>query len=269
MVMEVNTPRPRLEIAVDHPEAALAAAAGGAQRLELGASLADGGLTPSLGFVEWALASFRIPVHCLLRPRAGNFVYSAPEMAVMERDVRAFKDAGTHGIVFGALTPAGMVDTDALRRVLEQARPMRVCFHRAFDLVSDQAEALEQIIACGADILLTSGGAASLPEGADAVARLARQAAGRIEIMGGAGVRPSNAGALWQSVPVDTLHASLRGPWPGSGLRDGQNARMGARDAEPLQTVRAENVRAVIEQLGPERACLLNSFIPSQEKVSS
>lgn len=246
----------RLEIAVDHPQAALAAVAGGAERLELGASLADGGLTPSLGFVAWALASFQIPLHCLVRPRAGNFVYSAAEMAVAEHDLRALKKAGAHGVVFGALTPAGLVDAAALRRMVEQARPMRVCFHRAFDLVSDRTEALEQIIACGADILLTSGGAASLPDGADEVARLARQADGRIEVMGGAGVRPENAGELWRSIPVDTLHASLRTAWPDSGLLNGQNAQMGARDAEPLHTVLAENVRAVLKQLGPERACL-------------
>ncbi len=253
-----------MEVAVDHPEAALAAAAGGAERLELGASLADGGLSPSLGFVEWALASVRVPLHCLLRPRAGSFVYSQAELAVIERDLHALKRAGAHGVVFGALTRAGVVDTEALRRIAEQARPMRVCFHRAFDLVAEKFEALEQIIACGADILLTTGGAASLPEGADEVMRLARQAEGRIEIMGGAGVRVGNAGALWQGLPVDTLHASLRTPWPGSGLHHGQNAQMGARDAEPPQTVRAEDVRAVLAQLGPERACLLGLSVTSR-----
>ncbi len=260
---EVSAPLPsparpvRLEIAVDHPEAALAAVAGGAERLELGASLADGGLTPSLGFIEWALASFQVPVHCLLRPRAGNFIYSPVELAVIEHDLHALKQAGAHGIVFGALTPVGLIDTAALQRIVAQARPMRVCFHRAFDLVGDPSRALDQIIACGADVLLTSGGAASLPEGAGVVAQLAAQAAGRIEIMGGAGVRVGNAGALWQSVPVDTLHDSLRTSWHGSGLENGQNAQMGARDADPLQTVRAEDVRAVLQQLGSERACHL------------
>ena len=237
----------RLEIAVDHPEGASAAAEGGAERLELCASLADGGLTPSPGFTEWAL-SLGIPVHCLVRPRAGNFVYSAAELAVMAGDVRALKAAGAHGVVLGALTAAGQVHGEALHRLAELARPMRVCFHRAFDVTADRERALEDVIACGADLLLTSGGAASLAEGASEVARIARQAGGRIEIMGGAGVRVANAGALWRTLPVDTLHASLRSPWPGMGL-SGRAARMGVRDEDELQTVRAEDVRALLREL--------------------
>ncbi len=246
--LEKNSPV-RLEVAVDHPEAALAAAEGGAERLELGASLADGGLTPSLGFVAWCLAELPVPVHCLLRPRAGNFRYSRAEMAVVERDLLAFRDAGAHGVVFGALTASGEVDADALRRVVALARPMRVCFHRAFDVCADRDRALNALIACGVDVLLTSGGAVSLPEGADEVARLARLAAGRIEIMGGAGVRVGNAGALWRTLPVDTLHASLRTPWLGAALVDGSAARMGARDGDELHSVCAEDVRALLAEL--------------------
>ncbi len=250
--LEKNNPV-RLEVAVDHPEAALSAVEGGAERLELGASLADGGLTPSLGFVAWCRAELPIPVHCLLRPRAGNFHYSSAEMAVVERDLLAFREAGAHGVVFGALTGAGAIDMDALRRVVALARPMRVCFHRAFDVCVDRSRALEELIACGVDLLLTSGGAVSLPEGAAEVARLARLAAGRIEIMGGAGVRVANAGELWHTLPVDTLHASLRTPWPAAALANGTAARMGARDGDALHSVRAEDVRAMLAQLGERR----------------
>ena len=250
----------RLEVAVDHPEAALAAAEGGAERLELGASLADGGLTPSLGFVEWALASLNVPVHCLLRPGAGNFVYSPAELAVLQRDLLAFKQAGAHGIVVGPLTPAGLVDRAVLAGLVALARPMRVCFHRAFDLIADRERALEDLIRCGADLLLTSGGAVGLAEGAAEVTRLARQADGRIEIMGGAGVRPGNAGALWQAVPVDTLHASLRSPWPAASLAGEPGAQMGARDAELLSTVRPEDVRAILDLL-PQRLKRLSAGV--------
>ena len=245
---------PRLEIAADHPEAVLAAAAGGAERLELCSSLADGGITPSLGFVEWALAAAPIPAHCLVRPRAGSFVYSPAELAVMVGDIRHLKRAGAHGVVLGALTPEHAVDVAALRQLVEAARPMRVCFHRAFDLTLDRATALETIIEAGAGLLLTSGGAASLSEGAHEVRSLAEQAGNRIEIVGGAGVRIGNAGELWRTLPIATLHASLRTPWPGTslhGLGAGSGAQMGAHDTETLHTVLAEDVRAVLAQLTP------------------
>ncbi len=244
-----STP-PRLEIAADHPEAVLAATAGGAERLELCASLADGGLTPSLGFVEWALMAAPIPMHCLVRPRAGSFVYSPAELSVMIGDIACLKKAGAHGVVVGALTPEHAVDAPALQRMVEAAHPMRVCFHRAFDLAADRGAALESIIDAGAALLLTSGGAASLPEGAEEVRSLAKQAGGRIEIVGGAGVRIGNAGELWRTLPIATLHASLRTPWPGTSLNGG-SAQMGIRDTEPLHSVRSQDVRAVLAQLTP------------------
>ncbi len=117
---------PRLEVAVDHPEAVLAAAAGGAERLELCSSLADGGLTPSLGFLEWTLENVSVPVHCLVRPRAGNFVYSAAELAVMERDIDCLGRAGAQGVVVGALTDGHAVDKAALARLVDRAGRMRV-----------------------------------------------------------------------------------------------------------------------------------------------
>ncbi len=241
---------PRLEIAADHPEAVLAAVAGGAERLELCSSLADGGLTPSLGFVAWALTAAPIPVHCLVRPRAGSFVYSPAELAVMVGDIQYLKKAGAHGVVLGALTPEYAVDAAALRQLVEAAPPLRGCVHRAFDLTFDRATALETIIGAGAGLLLTSGGAASLREGAHEVRSLAEQAGDRIEIVGGAGVRLGNAGELWRTLPIATLHASLRTPWSGTSL-NGLGAQMGVRDAETLHTVRSEDVRAVLNQLTP------------------
>ena len=127
---------------------------------------------------------------------------------------------------------------------------MRVCFHRAFDIARDRAAALEAIVESGAELLLTSGGAQSVAEGAAEIERLAAQARGRIEIVGGAGVRPGNAGELWRRLPVATLHASLRTPWAGAALT-GSTARMGSRDEEELSTVRAEDVRAILRQLTP------------------
>ena len=253
-MLSVVSPNIRLEIAVDHPEAALAAAYGGAERLELCASLADGGLTPSPGLLEWTLAAIRIPVHCIVRPRPGNFHYSAAELDVMLRDIEAMRKAGAQGIVAGVLTEERHVDRDALQRLIEAARPMRFCFHRAFDLAADRRRALEDIIHAGADILLTSGGAVSLLAGAREVARIVGQAAGRIEIMGGAGVRVTNAAKLWRTIPIDTLHASLRSPWNEAGADRQYAARVGSRDEDELYTVREEDVRAVVSALEPRAA---------------
>jgi copper homeostasis protein len=242
-------PKVRLEIAVDNPQAVLAATSGGAERLELCSSLADGGLTPSSGFVSWTLSAVSIPVHAIVRPRPGNFVYSPHELAVIEQDIRFMRAAGLHGIVLGILTPDHRVDLTAMQRFAELARPMRLCFHRAFDLTLDREEALEDVIRCGAEILLTSGGAVSLYAGAREVTRIVEQSAGRIEIMGGAGVRVKNAGELWQTVPVDTLHTSLRSPWRAAAHGGPHAANMGSRDEEDLYTVKEDDVRAVLAML--------------------
>jgi copper homeostasis protein len=239
----------RLEVSVDHPEEVLAAARGGAERLELCSSLVDGGLTPSIGLVEWAVASVKIPVYCMVRPRGGNFCYSDDEIDVMERDIRALQAAGAHGVVFGVLTPARTVNVAAMRRLVRVAHPLCVVFHRAFDLTVDLSQALEDVIASGAAILLTSGGAPSLEAGRAVVAKLIQQAGKRIQIMGGAGVRLHNAARLWDEVPMDTIHASLRSPWPGGG--DAGDVGIGSRDAESLYTVREQDVRDLLAVLRP------------------
>jgi copper homeostasis protein len=242
----------RLEIAVDNAESVLAAIRGGAQRLELCSSLVDGGLTPGIGFVEWARRTTSIPLHAMVRPRGGNFVYSPSELTIMEREILAMRGAGVNGVVFGVLTSCSRVDIKAVRRLAAVARPMHVVFHRAFDLVADLAQALEDVIACNANILLTSGGAPTLELGLPTVTTLVERAAGRIEIMGGAGVRLTNAAQLWAHSPIDTLHASLRSPWPqGQHTPAEGGATMGAHDADPQYAVREEDVRAVLAMLRP------------------
>lgn len=245
----------QLEIAVDNAESVLAATRGGAQRLELCSSLADGGLTPGVGFVEWARRQTSVPLHAMVRPRGGNFVYSPAEIAIMEREIAAMRGAGVNGVVFGVLTPCSRVDIKAVRRLAAAARPMHVVFHRAFDLVADLAQALDDVIACGANILLTSGGAPTLELGLPTVSTLVERAGGRIEIMGGAGVRLSNAGQLWAHSSIHTLHASLRSPWPQAQHTPAEGgATMGAYDADPQYAVREEDVRAVLAMLRPRVA---------------
>jgi copper homeostasis protein len=241
----------RLEVAVDNAHGVLAAARGGAERLELCASLAEGGLTPSQGFLEWTLEQVSIPVHAMLRPRAGNFVYSPTEFEILIKELLQLRAAGAHGVVTGILTPEHTVDLDAMRRIRDLAYPMRLCFHRAFDITHDRYQALEDVIDTGADVLLTSGGAASLFAGAEEATRIVQQAAGRIEVMGGAGVRVNNAAELWRTIPVDTLHSSLRSVWREAAFSNLASVRMGSRDEDELCTVREEDVRAVMNRLEP------------------
>ncbi len=231
-----------LEIAVDNADAVLSAVRGGAERLELYSSLVDGGVTPSIGFAAWAVkAAAPIPVFCMVRPRAGDFCYSADELDVMERDIAALKAVGAAGVVLGVLTASGQVDVTATKRLVAATHPMRVVFHRAFDVTADLSQALEDLIATGADILLTSGGAASLEAGAEQVKKLVAQATGRIEMMGGAGVRAANAGKLWRELGLDTLHTSLR-----TLIQVKNEVRIGGRDTATVYTVREEDVRAVL-----------------------
>ena len=242
----------RLEIAADHAQSVLAAIRGGAQRIELCSSLVDGGLTPGIGFVEWARQSTTLPLHCMVRPRGGNFVYSSAELAIMENEIAAMRGSGADGVVFGVLTSDSRINIAATASLVAAARPMRVVFHRAFDLVADLVQGLEDVIGCGADILLTSGGAPSLEDGLAKVSAVIEQAGGRIEIMGAAGVRPDNAERLWASAPMDTLHASLRSAWA-DGLHPSVQggAAMGARDQDALYAVREDDVRAVLAMLKP------------------
>jgi copper homeostasis protein len=233
--------QPKLELCVETLANAEIAARGGAHRIELCGELADGGITPSLGLLEQVLASVAIPIHCMIRPRGGDFCYSPGELRAMERDIQHAKAAGAAGAVFGVLTSRGMVDISATRRLVEAARPMQVTFHRAFDVTRDLDTALEEIIAAGVDIVLTSGGAERITEGVDTVTRLVERAGARLEIMGGSGVRVQNAAALCEATGVAAIHASLR-----RRLRAENEPLVHILpDALPAYELREEDVRAL------------------------
>jgi copper homeostasis protein len=238
---------PLLEICVDSLRAAQAAARGGADRIELCGELASGGVTPSLGLLEAVLDSVRIPVHCIIRPRGGDFCYADDESRAMERDVALARAAGAAGVVVGVLTRDGAVDVDATARLVRTARPMRVTFHRAFDVAlctgGNPETALEDVIRTGADVLLTSGGAARVTEGSSTVLRLVTHARGRIKIMAGSGVRLDNAAAVWEMSRADALHASLRRPV------SRQDAGHLLPDAPPTYEVREADVRTLAATL--------------------
>lgn len=200
-----------LEVAASSLTSALAAQAGGAGRVELCGQLADGGVTPSYGLVATARDRLRIPLYVLVRPRSGDFLYDEAEFELMQRDIEACVRLGCDGVVIGALDVDAGVDLAGCRALVAAAGGLGVTFHRAFDAARDPARALEDVIALGCERVLTSGGHRSALDGAAHIAALVQQAAGRVRIMAGAGIRPENVADVLARSRADELHASARG----------------------------------------------------------
>ena len=174
-----------LEICAQGIASALAAEAGGADRVELCEDLAVGGVTPGPGTIGVVCRRLSIPIHVLIRPRGGDFVYSEAEFEAMVLDVEAARTSGAAGVVLGVLTADGRVDRDRSARLVEAARPLAVTFHKAFDATPDMAESLDDLIGLGIDRVLSSGGAPTVNEGMTVLRSLIDQADGRIAIMAG------------------------------------------------------------------------------------
>ncbi len=196
----------RLEVCVDTAEGLATAIAGGADRIELCAALALGGLTPSAGLMGLAAAS-PVPVMAMIRPRAGDFQWSEADVGVMETEIAAARAAGLAGVVLGASLRDGRLDGGVLERLVVAAAGMDLTLHRCFDLVPDRSEALELAIRLGFRRVLTSGGAVTVGEGMAQIAALVTQAAGRISIMPGSGVGPELMPDL-KALGIAEIHAS-------------------------------------------------------------
>lgn len=199
-----------LEIAANSLASAQAAQAGGAARVELCAALELGGLTPSHATIELTRAELHIALYVLIRPRAGDFLYHASEVRTMCRDIEACARLGCDGVVVGAMDADGGIDMATCRDLVGAAGALGITFHRAFDLVHDKERALEEIIELGCERVLTSGGAPDAMHGAACIAGLVRQAAGRLAIMPGAGIRADNVAALAAATGADEFHASAK-----------------------------------------------------------
>jgi copper homeostasis protein len=199
-----------IEAAVESPEAALAAARGGAHRLELCSELAHGGTTPDLQLLRSCRSQLAIPIFVLVRPRAGDFLYTDAEHRTMLEQIRRAKDAGAHGIVTGALSAAQQVAEDRTTELVDAARPLPVTFHRAVDACRDLPAALEQLIELGVNRLLTSGGAATAAEGAEQIRALVVQAKGRIVILAGGGITPDSVARVVRETGVREVHFSVK-----------------------------------------------------------
>jgi copper homeostasis protein len=240
-----------LEVCVTSVESAVAAERGGAARVELCSDLLEGGVTPSAGLIARTRARIGIGLQVLLRPRGGDFCCTEDEYAALLHDVGAARTLGADGVVLGLLLPDGGVDEPRTRRLVELARPMSVTFHRAFDMTPDPLRALEQVIATGADRLLTSGGERSADLGAPTLAALVKAAGDRIVIMAGGGIRASNARSIVERTGVRELHAGLEEPTPSPMLFRKEKLSMGpAADREFTRFVaREETVRAFVQAL--------------------
>jgi copper homeostasis protein len=208
------TSAPLLEIAASSLASALAAQEGGAGRVELCASLAEGGLTPSYATIALARERLLIPLYVLIRPRGGDFLYNDLELETMRRDIEACARLGCDGVVIGALDADGNVALGACRDLIFSARSLGVTFHRAFDLARDAAHALEDIIALGCERVLTSGQRATASEGAEEIRALIGHAGRRIVIMPGAGIDARNIAALRDATGASEFHASAKRTMP-------------------------------------------------------
>jgi copper homeostasis protein len=202
--------QPLLEIAAGSLASALAAQEGGADRVELCSSLVEGGITPSQGMLAVVRDRVRIPVYVLVRPRGGDFLYDDADFEMMRRDVETCAQLGFDGVVIGALDADGVVDPRC-RALVAAAGKLGVTFHRAFDASADLRRSLEEIIALGCERVLTSGGGADALAGAAAIAGLVEQAAERITILAGVGIRSQNLAEIARLSHAHEFHGSAKG----------------------------------------------------------
>jgi copper homeostasis protein len=202
--------KPVLEVCAGSLASALAAQEGGAYRIELCDNLYEGGTTPSIGTIELARMKLSIKLHVIIRPRGGDFLYSDLEYVIIRRDIQRCKDVGADGVVIGFLTPDGRIDVERTKEIVELARPLKVTFHRAFDMTRDPFEALEDLIITGVDRVLTSGQENIVTLAIPLIQRLIRQAGDRIIIMPGAGLDEHNIHDFHKKVKAREYHATLR-----------------------------------------------------------
>ena len=199
-----------VEICANSVQSAINAEKGGADRIELCQNLNEGGTTPSYAAIKYCVEKLSLKTMVLVRPRPGDFCYNEAEYEAIKEDVLMCKNLGAHGVVVGFLDKNLDIDTRRTAEIVKLARPMEVTFHRAFDRCRDWHTALEQIIECGCDRILTSGQRKTAPEGIDNLREIQRLAAGRIKILAGSGVNSQNVADLIHATGVGEVHSSCK-----------------------------------------------------------
>ncbi len=196
------------EVCLQSVDDAVAAQAGGAQRVELCAALVEGGITPSLGTIRACRDAVDIDIMVMIRPRGGDFFYTDWELDVMEKDIAECRKIGVAGVVFGMLEKDGQVARTQVQRMVEATGPdLSVTFHRAFDVSAAPFAALETLIELGVSRVLTSGQAGTVPEGKEMIRQLVDRATGRIGILPGCGITPENVAEIVAYTGVSEFHA--------------------------------------------------------------
>lgn len=227
-----------LEICIDSVESALAAQAGGADRVELCSSLFEGGLTPSAGLIEVVRSRLKIAVAAMIRPRGGDFCYSDDEFLIMQRDLVRAKELGADAAVFGILTPDGAIDMERNKRLIELSRPLSVTFHRAFDMARDPDASFDRLLQLGVDRLLTSGLEKSAVEGMDLIAELVKRGGSRLSVMPGGGITERNLAKVLKHTGAREIHGSASTTKEGAMTFRNTRIFMGGQLAQPEYSVK-------------------------------
>ncbi len=243
----------KVEICTNSVTSCVEAQRGGAYRVELCAAIPEGGTTPSYGEIALARELLDIKLNVIIRPRAGDFLYSDWEHKAMLKDIEMCRQLGVDGVVFGCLTADGEVDMERNRELMEAAKGMSTTFHRAFDMCKDPLESLEKIISLGFDRILTSGGEPKAEQGIDLLKKLVEKAGDHIIIMPGSGVTEDNIHKIAQETGAKEFHFSARLPVESKMKYRNPKVSMGGKNIEideyAFPTTNAERVRKTIENL--------------------
>jgi copper homeostasis protein len=238
-----------LEICVDNYESFSSAIKNGADRIELCASLREGGLTPSYAFIEAALKA-SLPVFVMIRPRSCDFLYTDNEIEMMHRDVQTAKKLGVPGVVFGVLSADGDINIPVMKSLVKEASGMEVTCHRAFDQVRDVFEAIDSLIELGVKRILTSGQAENPHSGIDKLQKIVSHARKRILIMA-AGVTPATVKEIIMKARVDEVHSAASMPRKSNMSYMKPDAKMGQGDDFLINVVDGNLVREIkVEMAG-------------------
>lgn len=198
----------QLEIACFNYESALIAQENGADRIELCENMNLGGTTPNYVLAVRVSEKLSIKMHVIIRPRGGNFIYNDEEIIEMKQDIKQFKKLGVDGFVFGILNEDSSVDKIRNKELVNLAQPLSCTFHRAFDVVKNMEQSLEDLIDCGFETILTSGQEINVEEGIFNLRKIQKLSNNRIEIMPGGGLRSSNIKLLQDELEPTFYHSS-------------------------------------------------------------